>query len=62
MRHPENEATLEETYDELEQELQKKIEGITHQIKLLSDKRNAIIQVNRTAKTAMDVFKDILKK
>lgn len=62
MRHPENEATLEETYDELEQELQKKIEGITHQIKLLSDKRNAIIQVNRTARTAMDVFKDILKK
>lgn len=62
MRHPENEATLEETYDELEQELQKKIEGITHQIKLLSDKRNSIIQVNRTARTAMDVFKDILKK
>ena len=62
MKHPEQEALLEETYDEMEAELQKKIEGIGHQIDLLSDKRNTIIQVNRAAKTAMDVFRDILEK
>lgn len=62
MKHPEQEELLAETYDELEADLQKKIEGLDHQITMLSDKRNTIIQINRTAKTAMDVFEDILNK
>ena len=62
MKHPEQEAILEETYDEMEAELQKKIEGIRNQIEMLSDKRNTILRVNRAAKTAMDVFRDILQK
>lgn len=62
MKHPEQEQLLEETYDELERDLQKKIEGISHQIEMLSDKRNTIIQVNRVARTAMEVFADILSK
>ncbi len=62
MKHPEQEQLLEETYDELEADLQKKIEGLNHQIDLLSDRRNTIIQVNRAAKTAMDVFNDIVNK
>ena len=62
MKHPEQEELLAETYDELEAELQKKIEGLDHQITMLSDKRNTIIQINRTAKTALDVFEDILNK
>ena len=62
LKHPNQESLLEETYDELESDLQKRIEGLTHQIDLLSDKRNTIIQVNRAAKTAMDVFDDILNK
>lgn len=62
MKKPEQEALLEETYDELEADLQKKIEGINQQIGMLSDKRNLIIQVNRSAKTTMDVFRDILEK
>ena len=62
MKHPEQERLLEETYDEMEAELQKKIEGLNHQIELLSDKRNTIIQANRSAKTALDVFADILSK
>ena len=62
MKHPEQEALLEETYDEMEAELQKKIEGIRNQIEMLSDKRNTILRVNRAAKTAMDVFRDILEK
>ena len=62
MKHPEQEAILEETYDEMEAELQKKIEGIRNQIEMLSDKRNTILRVNRAAKTAMEVFRDILQK
>ncbi|MBQ2960580.1 MAG: recombinase family protein [Oscillospiraceae bacterium] len=62
MKHPEQERLLEETYDEMEAELQKKIEGLNHQIELLSDKRNTIIQANRSAKTALDVFADVLSK
>ena len=62
MKHPEQEALLEETYDEMEAELQKKIEGIRNQIEMLSDKRNTILRVNRAAKTAMDVFRDVLQK
>lgn len=62
MKHPEQEELLAETYDELEADLQKKIEGLDHQITMLSDKRNTIIQINRTAKTAMEVFEDILNK
>ena len=62
MKKPEQEADIEATYDELEEELQKKINGLRHQIDLLSDKRNMIIKVNRAAKTALDVFADILAK
>ena len=62
MKHPDQEDILEQTYDELEEDLQKRIEGIGHQIELLSDKRNTIIRVNRAAKTALEVFGDILRK
>ena len=62
MRHPENEAVLEETYDELEADLMRRIEGLQNQLERVTDKRNAIIRTNRAAKTAMDVFDDILAK
>ena len=62
MKKPEQEASIEALYDEMEADLQKKIDGIHHQINLLSDKRNTIIQVNRVAKTAIDLFRDILEK
>ena len=62
MKKPEQEASIEALYDEMEADLQKKIDGINHQIDLLSDKRNTIIQVNRVAKTAINVFHDILEK
>ena len=62
MKKPEKEAEIEATYDELEEELQKKIDGLKHQIDLLSDKRNTVIKVNHAAKTALDVFADILAK
>jgi stage V sporulation protein T len=62
MKKPKQEASIEALYDEMEADLQKKIDGINHQIDLLSDKRNTIIQVNRVAKTAIEVFRDILEK
>ncbi len=62
MRHPEQEDALEQTYDELEGDLLGRIEGLQNQISMTEDKRNTIIQVNRIAKTALDVFEDILKK
>ena len=62
MKHPDQEAALDATYDEMEEDLLRKIDGIGKQIQMLSDKRNTIIQVNRVAKTAIDVFKDILEK
>ena len=53
---------MDETYDELEAELTQRIAGIQHQIEFASDKRNTIIRINRVAKTAIDVFHDILEK
>ena len=62
MKHPEREAILEETYDEMENDLMQRIAGLQSQIALTADRRNTIIRVNRIAKTAIDVFDDILNK
>ncbi|HIY22201.1 MAG TPA: recombinase family protein [Candidatus Flavonifractor merdigallinarum] len=62
MRHPEQEELLEETYDELESDLLHRIEGIQNQLQMAADKRNTILQVNRVAKTALEVFEDVLQK
>ncbi len=62
MKHPEQEDTLEETYDELENDLLRRMEGIRNQIAMAADRRNTIIRVNRAAKTALEVFDDILAK
>ena len=62
MKRPEDEALIEETYDEMEAELQNKITGIRNQIDMLADKRNTILRVNRVAKLAIDVFQDILDR
>lgn len=62
MKHPDQEETLEETYDEQESDLLRRMESIQNQIAMTVDKRNTIIQVNRVAKTAMEVFDDILNK
>lgn len=62
MKHPEREELLEETYDELEDDLTRRIAGLQNQIEMTVDRRNTIIRVNRTAKLAIDVFDDILNK
>ncbi len=62
MKHPEQEELLNETYDELESDLAQRISGLQNQLQLTADKRNTIIRVNRAAKTALEVFDDILNK
>ena len=61
-RHPERESILDSTYDELEDELVRRIANLQNQIHLAADKRNTIIRVNRAAKAAMEVFDDLLHK
>ena len=62
MRHPEREELIEETYEEMEGDLARRIEALQEQIERNRDRRNNILRVNRAAKTAMDVFDDILGK
>ena len=62
MKHPDQAELLEETYDDMESRLVERITGLQNQITLNQDRRNLMIRVNRKAKTALDVFDDILKK
>ncbi|MGN1117537.1 MAG: stage V sporulation T C-terminal domain-containing protein, partial [Acutalibacteraceae bacterium] len=57
-----NRDIIEETYEEIEEELLQKIEGLEKQIEIIVEKRNTTIEVNRIAKTALDIFRDILEK
>ena len=61
-KHPEREDMLEEVYQEQVDDLMKQIDGLRNQIQLATDKHNMIININRTAKTVMDVFDEILNK
>lgn len=61
-KHPEREDMLEEIYQEQVDELMLQIEGFRNQIQLATDKHNAIIAMNRTAKTVIEVFDAILDK
>ncbi len=62
MKHPEQEALIDQTYDELESELGRKIEGLSNQMSLLDQKRNAILRAGNTTQTAIDLFESILAK
>lgn len=61
-KHPEREDMLEEIYQEQVDELMLQIEGFRNQIQLATDKHNAIIAMNRTAKSVMEVFDAIINK
>ncbi len=51
-----------ERYDIIEDELRDKIDGLENQVKFLAEKRNTTIQINRIAKTTIDIFREILAK
>lgn len=62
MKHPDNEEVLEQTYDEMEAELADRIAGLQNQIELNANKRSTILHVTRIARTALDIFDEILQK
>lgn len=62
MRRPEAEELIEESYGELIAECEGRITGIQNQIIMTADKRNTVIRVNRIARTAIDIFDEILNK
>ena len=61
-KRPKNEEIICQTYDELEEDLENRIAALQKQIELTHDRENTIIRVNRAAKTAIEVFDEILEK
>lgn len=59
---PERQSELDEIYGELEEELENRMAGLKIQLEFAIAKNNAIAQANRTAKTVLSVFHDILSK
>lgn len=61
-RNPDNEALYETTYNEMLDELTDQVTSMEAQLEMIVTKQNAVIKINRTAKTAIDIFNDIIKK
>lgn len=61
-RKPDQEEMIHEMYDGLEAEYYAKIKGLESQLALMADHRNNVIRINRVAKTALDIFDEILSK
>ncbi|EWM55099.1 stage V sporulation T C-terminal domain-containing protein [Ruminococcus flavefaciens] len=61
-KHPEREEMLEEIYTEQIDELTLRLEGLRNQMQFTADKHNMIVNVNRTAKTVIEVFDAIINK
>lgn len=53
---------IEEAYEDIENELISKIEGLEKQTALMVERRNQTIEVNRIAKNAIEIFRDIVNK
>jgi len=62
MKRPEAEEAIEATYAEMEIDIERRIEGIESQIDLTQNRRSNIIKTSRVAKTAIELFEDILQK
>ena len=62
LKRPDNEEIINQTYDEIEADIEERISGIEKQIELTRDRENTIIRVNRAAKTAIETFDEILEK
>ena len=62
LKRPQNESVINRTYDEMEADIENRISGLEKQIELTKNRENTIIRVNRAAKTAIEVFDEILEK
>jgi hypothetical protein len=61
-RNPEKEAVIDAMYNEMTDEVMNRIDGLTYQMNMMSDRNNTIARASRMTKTALDVFNDILGK
>lgn len=61
-RNPDNEALFEETYGEMLDDLANQIDSLENQIQSMTEKQSAVLRVNRTARTAIGIFSDIIAK
>ena len=62
LKRPQNESIINRTYDEMEADIENRIFSLEKQIELTKNRENTIIRVNRAAKTAIEVFDEILEK
>ncbi len=62
LKRPQNESIINRTYDEMEADIENRISSLEKQIELTRNRENTIIRVNRAAKTAIEVFDEILEK
>ena len=62
LRSPERETAIDGMYGEMLDELADRIDGLNNQLELTNDRRNTVIRVSRVAKTALDIFDDVLNK
>jgi stage V sporulation protein T len=62
VKKPESAEVLNGTYDSLEDDLLRQIAGVQSQLAMVEDRRSTVIRVNRAARTAEEVFEDILSK
>jgi len=61
-KNPDNIDFIEKTYEEIEYDLENSIKGLKNQVSLLDNRQTTILRVNRIARTAIDIFDDIIKK
>ncbi len=61
-KRPQNESIINQTYDEIESDIENRISSLEKQIEMTKNRENTIIRVNRAAKTAIEVFDEILEK
>ena len=61
-RNPDNETLFEETYGEMLDDLANQIDSLENQIQSMTEKQSAVLRVNRTARTAIEIFSDIIAK
>jgi stage V sporulation protein T len=62
IRNPDNEDILNETYDELEQDLYNKIDGLKNQINLFEDNSGKKDSVVRNTNKVVEIFDKIIEK
>ena len=61
-KNPEDAEIIEETYEEIENEITHRIYGYQAQLRDSIEKRSSVVEIARVAKTVFDVFDDILNK